>query len=122
MAALFPNVIARSAASTSDAISGTQDPHLSPHTSLRGRAHFVPTRQSLVPRDHTNENEGTPKERLPRATSVVLAMTKVTVYFTIRVFKESGLTLTPLSSSPSFSIILLFIKEPSMKGLAPKGS
>ena len=37
--------------------------------SLRGGASFALTKQSLVPKDSTNENEETPKERLPRTTS-----------------------------------------------------
>ncbi len=36
------------------------------YSSLRGRAYFALTKQSLVPRDSTNENVGNPKERLPR--------------------------------------------------------
>jgi len=56
-------VIARRSAFCSDeAISGI---HV-PSPSLRGGTVFVPTWQSLVPRDRTNGNEGTPKERLPR--------------------------------------------------------
>ncbi len=46
-----------------------------PQPSLRGGTVFVPTRQSLVPGNRTNGDEGTPKERLPRALRV-LAMTK----------------------------------------------
>ncbi len=46
-----------------------------PHSSLRGGAFFAPTRQSLVPEDSTNGNEGA-KSEIASAHRASLAMTK----------------------------------------------